>query len=285
MKIALVQCPGWGRDCPPYTLALFSSTLRKAGQEVFNFDLNNALYCSGALEYRKYWDDKDLYSFWANQALISIFLNDNRRMIELELERILNSDARIIGFSVQFSSLLVSLALAKMIKERDRRRIIVFGGPDCCRQLRADLVIRDQAVDAVAIGEGELSFLDLIDTIDKKGKIDFCKGFIIKENGNIVDCGDAAIVDNLDTLPFPDYSDFREDIRYGLYSQPERLEIFDSRSCITRCHFCSEWQYWRRFRSMSGERIFAEVSHQIKKFPSVNYFYFIGSLLNGETKI
>jgi anaerobic magnesium-protoporphyrin IX monomethyl ester cyclase len=284
MKIAFIQCPGWGRDCPPYTPALFSSILRRAGHEVFNFDLNNALYCSGPSDYRKYWDDKDLYSFWANNSLISKFLDDNRKMIDLQLDKILNSDAKIIGFSVQFSSLVVSLAIARMIKERDKTRIVVFGGPDCCRQLRADLVIRNDAVDAVAIGEGELTFLDLIDIINKKGKIDFCKGFIIKENGNIVDCGDGAIVEELDNLPFPDYSDFREDILYGLYQQPERLEIFDSRSCITKCHFCSEWQYWRKFRSMSGQRMYAEITHQIKNFPTVNYFYFIGSLLNGDIK-
>ena len=284
MKIALLQCPGWGRDCPPYTLAFLSAVLRKAGHEVLNFDINNALYSSGPQDYRKYWEDKDLYSFWANNSLISKFLDDNRRMIDFQLEKILNSDAKIIGFSVQFSSLMVSLAVARMLKERDKTRIIVFGGPDCCRQLRADSVIRNDAVDAVAIGEGELTFLDLIDTVNKKGRVDFCKGFIIKENGNIIDCGDGPIVEDLDSLPFPDYSDFSDDIFYGLYQQPERLEIFDSRGCITRCHFCSEWQFWRKFRSMSGQRMYAEIAHQIKNFPKVDYFYFIGSLLNGDIK-
>lgn len=284
MKVALIQCPGWGRDCPPFTTALFSAILRKAGHVVHSFDLNNALYYSGPDIYRKYWDDKDLYSFWGNEALLSKFLDVNKQMIELQLDKILNSDARVIGFTVQFSSLQVSLAVARMIKRLDKSRIIVFGGPDCSRQLRADFVIRDEAVDAVAIGEGDIIFLELIGAINKSGEMDFCKGFIIKRRGNIIDCGDGEITADLDTLPFPDYQDFKDDIHYGLYRQPERLEIFDSRGCIIKCHFCSEWQYWKRFRSMSGERMFAEISHQIKNLPSVNYFYFIGSLLNGDIK-
>jgi hypothetical protein len=33
---------------------------------------------------------------------------------------------------------------------------------------------------------------------------------------------------------------------------------------------------------MSGKRIFEEIAYQMKRFPGVNYFYFIGSLLNGN---
>lgn len=284
MKIALIQCPGWGRDCPPYTMSLFAAILRNAGHQVFNFDLNNALYCSSSDSYKKWWDDKDLYSFWNNEALISKFLDDNKLMIETQLERILSTDAKIIGFTVHFSSLLVSLAVAKLIKKFDHKRIVVFGGPDCCRELRANFIIGNDAVDAVSIGEGDLALLDLIDIVAKKEGVDYCKGFIIRQNDSFVDCGDASIVQELDKLPFPDYSDFGDDIHYGLYREPQRLEIFDSRGCITQCHFCSEWQFWKRFRSMSGERMYKEISYQIKNFKSVDYFYFIGSLLNGDIR-
>jgi len=284
MKIALIQCPGWGRDCPPYSMVLLSAILRNAGQQVFCFDLNNALYCSGLDEYRKFWDDKDLYTFWSSKDLIEKFIRDNQRMIDFQVEQILNTEARIIGFTVHFSSLLMSLEVAKRIKEKDKKRIIVFGGPDCCRQLRGLELIKEDAVDIVNVGEGDKSILELVRILENKGKIDLLKGALIKKNGSFIDCGDIDVVDNLDALPFPDYSDFNEDILSGLYRQPKRLEIFDSRGCITNCHFCSEWQFWRRFRSMSGERMFYEIAYQVRRFPQVDYFYFIGSLLNGNVK-
>lgn len=284
MKIALVQCPGWGRDCPPYAMALLAAILRDTGHEVFCFDLNIALYCSGPEEYHKFWDDKDLYTFWSSKDSIEKFVRDNIGMIEFQAEQILKTDARIIGFTVHFSSLLVSLEIAKRIKEQDKTRIIVFGGPDCSRQLRGFMFIKEDFVDAVNVGEGDRSILELVKQVEDTRGIGSPRGFLVKKKGDIIDCGDADVVSDLDRLPFPDYSDFADDITSGLYRQPERLEILDSRGCPTRCHFCSEWQYWKRFRSMSGERMFREIAFQVNRCPGVDYFYFIGSLLNGNMK-
>jgi radical SAM protein with 4Fe4S-binding SPASM domain len=88
--------------------------------------------------------------------------------------------------------------------------------------------------------------------------------------------------EELDSLPMPDYSDFKDDMNLWMYREPHRLDIFDSRGCPTHCHFCSEWQFWGRFRSKSGKRIYDEVLQHMQDFPQVNYFYFSGSLVNGD---
>jgi hypothetical protein len=44
MKIALVQCPAWGRLNPPFALSMLSAYLRSKGKEVLLFDLNNELF-------------------------------------------------------------------------------------------------------------------------------------------------------------------------------------------------------------------------------------------------
>jgi radical SAM superfamily enzyme YgiQ (UPF0313 family) len=282
MKVALIQCPGWGRDCPPYSVALLSAALRRKGHQAFGFDLNNALYCSGPDKYKENWIDKDRYSFWNNAALISEFIRDNARMIDFQISKILDTQAKIIGFTVHFSSLLVSLEIARRIKKKDQDRIIVFGGPDCCRELRGGVLIQEDAVDIVVIGAGDESLPELAGIVEAKGRPEFFPGALLKKDGKIIDCGDRPAVESLDLLPFPDYSDFRKDILLGHYRQPERLEILDSRGCIIRCHFCSEWQFWKTYRTMSGKRIFEEIAYQVKRFPGVNYFYFIGSLLNGN---
>ncbi len=282
MKVALIQCPGWGRDCPPYSVALLSAWLRVKGHKAFGFDLNNALYSSGPDKYRKMWDDKDMYSFWNNKFLISEFIRDNERMIDFQVSKILDTGAKIIGFTIHFSSLLVSLEVARRIKRADSQSIIVFGGPDCCRELRGRELIKEEAVDIVAAGEGDEILPELVNILEAEGHIEFCQGVLLKKDGKVIDCGDRQVVKYLDLIPFPDYSDFQEDILSGHYRQPERLEIFDSRGCITKCHFCSEWQFWKVYRSMSGDRMYEEIAYQVKRFPGVNYFYFIGSLLNGN---
>lgn len=284
MKVALIQAPGWGRDCPPYTMSLLSAWLRRNEHKVFTLDLNNTLYCSGPDRYKEMWDDKDRYSSWSNEHLISEFIKDNERMIDFQIDRILDTQAKMIGFTVHFTSLLMSLEIARRIKEKDKDRIVVFGGPSCCRQLNGNALINEEAVDIVVVGEGDMVILDLAESIGKSGKVDFCQGTLLKKDGEVIDCGDRPSVNDLDSVPFPDYSDFKKEIMLGHYRQPERLEIFDSRGCMTCCHFCSEWQFWKTYRSMSGERMFEEIAYQVKRFPRVDYFYFIGSLLNGDTK-
>jgi len=284
MKIALIQAPGWGRDCPPYTMALLSAIAREAGHKTYCFDINNSLYCSGPDKYRSCWDDKDLYNFWSSAALINQFLEDNKLMLNYQIDQILKTGSRIVGFTVHFSSSIVSLAIARRIKLADPSRIIVFGGPDCSKTLRGKEYIKEDCVDVVGTGEGDYLLLEIADQLHTKGEIEFIKGALIAKNGKVIDCGEADLIDNLDSLPFPDYSDFANDINAGFYREPERLDIFDSRGCVNRCHFCSEWQFWRRFRFMSGERIFAEIKHQMHLYPKVDRFYFIGSLLNGDIK-
>jgi radical SAM superfamily enzyme YgiQ (UPF0313 family)/MoaA/NifB/PqqE/SkfB family radical SAM enzyme len=283
-KIALIQAPGWGRDCPPYAMALLSAIVRRAGYAAHCFDLNNNLYYSSPQKLRKYWDDKDLYSFWSDRGSMEVFCQENERMIDFQVKKILNSGARIAGFTVHFTSVLFSLEVARRIKAADKDKIIVFGGPHCSRQLMGLDLIKEDAVDIVITGEGDLIVIELIKQVEQKGRVDFVKGALIKKDGNLIDCGECDIEADLDNLPFPDYADFRDDMASGLYQDPARLEILDSRGCINRCHFCSEWQLWRSFRSMGGKRIFDEIAFQMRLFPWVNHFYFIGSLLNGNAE-
>jgi len=284
MKLAFIQAPAWGRDCPPYTMCSLAALVRQKGHKAYLFDLNNALYHASPCELKKMWDDKDYYSYWENREAVSALLSSNESILDFYIDKILNSEARIIGFTVHFSSAWASLEIARRIKERDKTRIIVFGGPDCSRQQKGDYFIAQDYVDIVVTGEGESPLLDIINKIDALDKTESIKGCLTLRNGVVSYGGYAPGVDNLDSLPPPDYSDFKDDIRSRLYREPHRLDIFDSRGCPTHCYFCSEWQFWGKFRAKSGKAIYKEVTRLMDKFPQVNYFYFIGSLVNGNMK-
>ncbi|MBI3552372.1 MAG: radical SAM protein [Elusimicrobia bacterium] len=281
--LALVQCPGWGRECPPYALACLSAYARREGFEVSCFDLNNS-FREGSAAYRAMWDDKDYYSFWENQSRLEALIRDNGPLLESFVDRITACGARVVGFSTHTTSFLVSLEVARRLKARDPSLIVLFGGPQCSRAQAGLPLAAEPCVDAVVVGEGEVTLVEILRSLENGRGLRPLPGMIMKVGGRVQDCGDRELIADLDTLPIPDYSDFDEDIKTGRYNSPDRLDIFESRGCVRTCHFCSEWQFWRRFRSMSGERIFQEVREQIERYPQVDHFYFIGSLLNGSMK-
>ena len=282
MNIAFVQAPAWGRDCPPYTMCLLASLVRQKGHKAYLFDLNNTMYHTSPQNIKQMWDDKDYYSYWENRETVNFLLESNKKTVDFYIDKILDTGAQIIGFTVHFSSAWASLEIAKKIKECDKSRIIVFGGPDCSRQQKGDYFIKQDCVDIVVHGEGEIPLFEIINKVGRLDKVDSIKGCLLLRDGVIKDGGYVPGIDNLDTLPLPDYSDFEDDIKSRLYREPNRLDISDSRSCPTHCHFCSEWQFWGKFRSKSGKSIYKEIVQLMAKFPEVNYFYFIGSLVNGN---
>lgn len=283
MKIALVQCPGWGRECPPFALACLAAYVRRAGHEAACFDLNNAFF-HNIPEFRRMWEDKDYYSFWENPAQIAALMRRCEEQVTRYVDRILASGARVVGFSTHTTSYLVSLEIARRIKAKDRSRLVLFGGPQCSREQGGLSFAKEDCVDAVVVGEGEETLLRVLESVEARGVIEPMPGLLLRRLGLVKDCGDRELLPDLDALPFPDYSDFAADIAGGAYNNPRRLEIFDSRGCVRTCHFCSEWQFWRYFRSMSGDRMFAEIRHQMSLHPGVNRFYFVGSLANGSMK-
>jgi radical SAM superfamily enzyme YgiQ (UPF0313 family) len=286
MKVALVQAPMSyrGREAPPFSVVCLAGYVRHHGHEPVCFDFNNALYHASSADVRKMWDP-DQYSFWENPEAIERLFRDTRATTDALVKRILDSGARVVGFATHTTSFLASLAIAERIKREDPARLIVFGGYQCSREKSGLIFAADPRVDGVVLGEGERTLVEALSGMERTGKLEPIPGLLVRgEGGGIIDSGDREPILDMDSMPFPDYSDFRDDIRAGLYSDPHRLDVLDGRSCVRRCDFCNEWQFWGRFRSRSGARILAEIRHQLSLHPTVNHFYFTGLLLNGNLR-
>jgi radical SAM superfamily enzyme YgiQ (UPF0313 family) len=243
------------------------------------------MYHKSSPEYKKYWDNRDHYSVWENESFTSKLSEEIK--LEEFCDKILSSGSQVLCFDTHTPSVLISFELARIIKVKDKNRIIVFMGHKASRAQMAYDFINNPNIDYVCAGEADIALIDLLKLLEKTDNfksLPECKGFLLKQDGKVKDCGDPEITKDLDTLPIPDYKEFSEDIKNGLYSQPNRLDILDSHGCVNACHFCYERLFWQKYRTMSGERIFEEISSHVKNFPQINYFYFNGLLLNGNLK-
>lgn len=277
MKIALIQCPAWGRQNPPLALSMLSAYLRNRGRKVYLFDFNNKLFNQVRVEDRALWQLSN-EEFWEDKSKVLKFASDYKELIDNCISEVLQTNANIIGFSVFNSSLELSLLIAKEIKNKAINKIIIFGGPHCFPHIQGLQIIQEDVVDAMVIGEGEVTLDELVLQVESLGRVDFCEGAWLKKDGKVVDCGSRAFISDLNKLPFADFGDFELDS----YGEPNRLPIYLSRGCPNRCVYCSENILWRGYRSRAGKRVFEEIRHQLNRRGQVTHFDFADQLVNGN---
>ena len=85
-------------------------------------------------------------------------------------------------------------------------------------------------------------------------------------------------IDDIDSLPFPDYSDYMSD-----YGDIKKITLTGSRGCVRRCSFCDIGAFWKKFRYRSGANIAEELIRNHKIYGSKTHF-FSDSLINGSMK-
>lgn len=166
---------------------------------------------------------------------IDILHEESPQIIAKWAEDILEDRPNIIGFSSTFQQNIASLALAKKIREIADYDdlIIIFGGANCESEMGQALADNFSFIDYVVSGEGENTILPLVTE---------CLGH--KDCGNIFNnrfiAGD--IVQNLDSLPKPIFSDYFQVINSTEYKERTNLVAESSRGCWwgekSPCKFC-----------------------------------------------
>jgi radical SAM superfamily enzyme YgiQ (UPF0313 family) len=189
-----------------------------------------------------------------SQLLDARIIPSYRDWLESIAERLASGDARLVGFSTFLSNLEASYAVARMLKRRRPDMKIVFGGPACLEFKECLEHLKQDCVDAVALGEADLTFPRLVDSLARSGRLE-----------------------NLDELPYSDYG------AYGPLDTYRGLVINTTRGCIRKCVYCSDWREMS-YRCMSGRRIFDEFVHQLDRHPRQRSFLFGDALLNSSTK-
>jgi tRNA A37 methylthiotransferase MiaB len=241
---------------PSIGSAYLCSCLKKNGFAARIWDLNAELSLR---------NDGDDY-YWSQYENNIKFIDDNRNLLDHWVEKIIDSHARVIGFTVWTTTLQCSLALARMVKEKDHNRTIVFGGYLC--NIKAEELIAHPEVDFVVRGEGEETLLHIMRSVSQGKSIDYCPGALMKKNGEIVDGGQRPEMRDLNGIPFPDFSDYALD----KYLFKNHLPIIFSRGCSWNCAFCTVFRCWKKFRSRSAENIYEEITTRVVQYPMLKQF-------------
>lgn len=196
----------------------------------------------------------------------SVKIIDN--MVErLSLEELLKriEGSSILGISVTTPAFKKALYYAKEIKKRFQDIIIIFGGPHA--SLTPHEILRNDCVDAVCIGEGEETMLEVAEKVERGESLENVRGVVYREDDRIVENERREFIENLDFLPFPAF-DLIPLEKYTLFG--ERLGHFPmitSRGCTFGCRYCaSSALFGRRFRARSAENVVDEMEWLMNEF-------------------
>lgn len=130
-------------------------------------------------------------------------------------------------------------------------------------------------IDYIVRGEGEQTVVDLIKTVQNKGKISDVKGISYRRNTAIVHNPARPLLENLDTLPYPAYHLVEKNLhRYHFTMMAGRntryMILEGARGCEHRCSFCTQWNHWGcRWRTKSAKRIADEIEYLHDTFGGV----------------
>lgn len=173
----------------------------------------------------------------------------------------------LVGMTVYTHIFYNTLNLARDIKKRLPKAKIILGGHHATFSYN-ELLKKYPFVDFIVRGEGELTLLELVRTMKKKGDFKYVNGLVYRSGKDIIVNPPRPLIGNLDSLPYP----ARDDGRYR--RQPKRWRVaslVSSRGCPYRCSFCSISAFYKaqpgpsyRMRSPSG--IAEEIESLAKKF-------------------
>jgi anaerobic magnesium-protoporphyrin IX monomethyl ester cyclase len=202
-------------------------------------------------------------------------------IIDLKIERLddaelvrrvrqLNPD--VIGIGAFTPDLHAFHSTAQLMKRSFPSVPLVVGGPHASTD--PDDAVANEAVDCAVLGEGEATFLDVLNTLAAGRSLDQVPGLALRgSKGRAVRTAPREPIRDLDAIPFPAWElvDLNRYARFYSFS-PMRprpyMAVFTSRACPYQCTYCHTI-FGKEFRCRSPENVVAEL-RELKERYNIN---------------
>ena len=273
LETALVICPNWDINFPPYGISLLAGILNSTNLvNAQCFDFNKDLFNNTGKNHPM-WDDVSLYPYWLDQKNVDKVFNEHPQFIEECIQKLI--PFKFIGFSCFSLNLLFTIKLASIIKQRFPEKILLAGGPECNPSF-SDLIYRAKVFDAICTGEAEDSLPSLIANYAKTNCLE-AKGFqTLSPDGEYRNPGECRTMTKLDDLAFADFS--------YLGHTAKTFNTSTSRGCVRDCSYCPEKAIWGNYRWRSANSTVQELLQLRSNFKDIDFVYFNDDLVNGNMR-
>lgn len=192
-------------------------------------------------------------------------------------------DHKITQIIKQFNPDVVGVSCLVSVKYNDAKNIcklVKYVNPECITVMGGSHptqnchdVLKDDNLDYVVIGEGDYSFLELLQFIEGNRSIDTLDGIAMKKEKEIVVIPKTQYITNLDEIPFPAYhllsleKYWKANLPQGETTRERWMTIYTSRGCPATCIYCAGHTVWgRKYRYRSAENVLSEIEFLMNKY-------------------
>ena len=209
---------------------------------------------------------------------IESYLKDYNTFINDITDKIIALNPKSVSFYTSWPYYHFLLRIAKEIKIRNSKIIIIFGGPQSSATAYDTMKAMDY-IDYICTGEGESTVVDFFNTILRNNSVGIhnIPGLFYRKN-NVIKFNHTDIpICDLNSLPHWDdnlylsnYKELDSNITADNYFMP----IDAGRGCPYSCTFCCTSYFWRRnYRLKSPERIVDDIEYFNKKFGITSFWF------------
>lgn len=191
-----------------------------------------------------------------------------------KLNKALKQNPVVVGTTAMTGpQIKFSLEISKNVKDFNKDIPVMWGGMHPTMQPQQ--TIGTPNVDIITIGEGELTFAELVRTLEAEGDLHKVKGIWFKENGKIVVNETRETLKNLDELPDLPYHLIDMEKYYAADFRGRRSIILTtSRGCPFRCTFCIDPAVHNSiWRCYSAERVIEKMRFIIDTYGIKDFFF------------
>lgn len=196
----------------------------------------------------------------------------------------------IVGLSAKTINILNAATIGKEIKAAMPGTLVVLGGAHVTAEPLATLA-RFREFDIGVIGEGEITFLELVERKDRGADLSAVAGTAYRDDfGEPVANPRRALISNLDELPFPAWDllpGFPGAYKHSAL-ETKRLpsaSIMTSRGCPFSCTFCDNAVFGTRVRHHSAQYTLAMIRHLEQRYAVKDLMFLDDNFLLNPDKV
>jgi radical SAM superfamily enzyme YgiQ (UPF0313 family) len=168
----------------------------------------------------------------------------------------------VVGLTCSTPNFANALKLAALVRQNSAART-VLGGPHASAIPEFIVQKYGDLIDLVVVGEGEQTMLELVNALEKDGRLSGIKGVVYRTDDRVARNDPRPFIDDLDAIPFPARDLIPQKLFWpNLHNARYRncLTILTSRGCPFDCSFCAARIIsGRKYRVHSAEYVLGEM--------------------------